>query len=934
MTSERPPYLPDSLTESQTEAILHRGFPLLIIAGPGAGKTEVIAWRVAHLVRSGQARSENMLVTTFTNKAALELKDRIQAKLPDINVELMQVSTIHSFCADLLRRHRYLTSFPHGFRVLDDADQLLFVYANRKALGLGDIAKGQPARFYDDALRCFNLATEELVDPDSMETWCRSQHAACSEDEADLWQERSTIAEAYRRYRALLVEKGLMDFGHLQVFALALLEEHPEVVPELQHKYVDILVDEYQDTNAAQDRLLSILAGAGERLTVVGDDDQSIYRFRGATVRNLRSFPERFPNTRIVTLAQNFRSREQIVELTKGVITHNPARYPKDLLSMRGRGCDVLLVYERTAREEASAVAGLLRRLHQAGHIHRWEDVTVLLRSVRSYSEPYLEAFAAAGIPYYVIGDASLFQREEIAQLYDLFSFLGATKPWGDRFLRHPLVGLQTSTAQALEAHKDSLLEITTGEGLEAIGVGNPQDRRTILPLLELKRRAQAKEHGSLVEVFYSLLAITGCVGRFENAGGIEALGNLGEMSQLVARWDEYGSTRNFYPFQEYLKLLKEGGLDPVLLPPKDALRIMTIHQAKGLGFPVVVLGAAMKGRLPTSPRRQRYEIPPELTASGLPEVKDPHTVDERKLFYVAATRARDLLVVGTADVVEKRGGGPSPFVVEMFGEDLHAAADLARAYVEEVESRPVALLEPMKRHNFSEMAYFLQCPMRYKFAVVYGFAAPWMDPVDFGANVHRALESLHQRCREGHVPSEGEVREIIEETWISGTRATPEQEAGLKDAAEKQIRRYLREHASSLTAILEAETSFAFSLKGRVVSGKIDLIRSMDDPGGAEIVDFKTSKSAPLHEGRVDLQLGLYALGVEATLGRAVARCTAHFLGDGQRVSSAWSMDLGRAAQEELAAVLEAVERGEFPPNREYCPSCQEFSAICPYAG
>jgi DNA helicase-2/ATP-dependent DNA helicase PcrA len=717
------------------------------------------------------------------------------------------------------------------------------------------------------------------------------------------------------------------------MFALKLLEEHPEIVPGLQQQYPNILVDEYQDTNAAQDRLLSILAGDGERLTVVGDDDQSIYRFRGATLRNLSSFPDRFPNVKIVTLAHNFRSRVQIVDLTKGLIAHNPARYPKDLVSMRGRGCDVLLVYERSAGDEASTAVDLLRRLHQAGHIHRWEDVTVLLRSVRSYSEPYLKAFSEARIPYHVIGDASFFQRPEIAQLYGLFSFLGATKPWGDRFLRDPIVGLHLSTSEALASFKDNLLDITTDGGLESIGIGHSQDRATVLSLLRLKRLVQAKEHGSLIEVFYRLLAITGCVSAFEQARDVEALANIGQLSQLIARWDEYGSTRNFYPFQEYLKLLKEGGVDPVLVPPQDALRVMTIHQAKGLGFPVVVLGAAMKGRLPTSPRRQRYEIPTELTASGPPEVEDPHTVDERKLFYVAATRARDLLVVGTADVVEKRGGGPSPFVVEMFGEDLRSAADLTRAYVEEVESRPIALLEPMKRHSFSEMAYFLQCPMRYKFAIIYGFAAPWMDPVDFGANVHRAIEELHQRCIKGHAPSEGDVGEIIEETWVSSPRATPEEESGLRDAAENQIRRYLREHRSSLAAIQLAETSFAFNLEGRIVSGKVDLIRSVDDLGGTEIVDFKTSKSAPLREGRVDLQLGLYALGVQAALGRQVLRCTAHFLGDGQQVGSGWSRDLAHAAQAELVAVLEAIERGEFPPNQGYCASCQEFRSICPHA-
>ncbi len=953
----RPSYLPTYLTEQQVEAILHRGSSLLIIAGPGSGKTEVITWRVAHLARAGYVHPDNLLVTTFTNKAALELKDRIQQKLPQVNVERMQISTIHAFCADLLRRYRRYTAMPLGFRILDATGQFLFVYANRKALGLDTLVKGRPYDFFSAVVRTFNLATEEMVTPIKLESWCQENQACCGADETDLWQERATVADAYHRYCDLLQEQRLVDFAFLQRHALALLEGHPAVLSELRERYREILVDEYQDTNAAQGRLLALLAGDGRRLTVVGDDDQSIYRFRGAAVRNILTFPERFPGARVIQLAHNFRSREPIVEHSLHVIARNPARFPKELLTVRGPGSDILLVYERTAKEEAQAVVDLLRRLHQAGKISRYGDVAILLRSVRSYAGSYLEALQMAGIPCHVIGDASFFQREEISQLYDLFNFLGATKPWGDRFLRHPLVSLGPTTCQALRAYKDKLLDVATDEGLESIGVTDPVDRQRLLALIDLKQRVQAKGHRSLLEVFYGLLATTGCVARFEEAEDVESLGNLGVMSGLVAAWDEYGSTRNFYPFQQYLKLLKAGGLDPVRVPPEDAVQVMTIHQAKGLEFPVVVLGAAMNGRLPASRRRDRYEIPPEMRASGPPEVDDPHLVDERKLFYVAATRARDLLIIGTADVVNKRGGGPSPFLYEMFGDDpssgsgqaLHAAADLARAYIAEVESRPEAGRGPRKRHSFSQLAYFLQCPMRYKLAVVYGLQVPWLDPVDFGANVHRALEVIHQRALAGAAVAEDGVENIVAETWVPSRRTGPEREKQYQAAAVNQLRRYLREHGATLSRVLQAETTFSLdpagwissepalipsmerSLADQVLSGKIDLLRRAGD-GGVEVVDFKTSATVPPETERIDLQLDLYALGTEADLGHRVVRQTVHFLGDGQVVTWAWSPQRGANARTQLSEVLGRIDRGEFPPNTAYCTRCQEFRAICPY--
>ena len=926
-----PDYLPAQLTPEQREAILHRGSPLLIIAGPGSGKTEVITWRVAHLVRAGFVRPENLLVTTFTNKAALELKDRIQQKLPEVNVELMQVSTIHAFCADLLRRYREHTPFPQGFHILDQMGQLLFVYAHRKRLGLDTLVKGRPYDFFTAVVGTFNLATEELVDPTALEAWCEQNMAQSPPDQKGLWEERALVAEAYRRYSELLIEEKLVDFAFLQRHTLTLLKENPQILAELQAQYQEILVDEYQDTNAAQDRILALLAGPEQRLTVVGDDDQSIYRFRGATVRNILTFRERFPRARVIQLAHNFRSREPIVDHSLRVIARNPARFPKHLLTVRGEGSDVLLVYEPTAQEEAIAVVDLLRRLYAAGKIARYGDVAILLRSVRSYAAPYLDALRAAGIPYQVTGDAGFFQREEIAQLYDLFAFLGVTKPWGDRFLRHPLVGLQPETHVALRGYKQDLMAVASDAGLLSIGVLDEEDRRKLLALLHLKRRVQAQEHGSLLEVFYDLLAATGCVARFEQAGHVEALANLGVMSMLVATWDEYGRTRNFYAFQRFLNLLKEGGVDPVRIPPEDAVQVMTIHQAKGLEFPVVVLGAAMNGRLPASRRASRYEIPPELRASGPPEVDDPHLVDERRLFYVATTRARDLLIIGTADVVKKRGGGPSPFLYEMFGEDLHEAADLTRAYIAEVESQGAKRQGPRERYSFSRLVYFLQCPLRYKFAAVYGFRALSPDPVDFGANVHRALEAIHQRALAGEHVAESDVEAIVAETWVASRHISPEREAGVREAAVRQLQRYLREHGESLKRVHKAEVRFSFALAEDVLLGKIDLLRRTD--GGVEVVDFKTSAAVPLEEERIDLQLDLYAMGAEAGLGEKVRRQTVHFLADGQVLSWEWNEERAREAQAQLREVLERIRRGEFTPDTSYCPRCSEFRDICPYA-
>ncbi len=926
-----PDLLPSRLTASQRAAVLHRDGPLLIIAGPGSGKTEVIAWRIAALVAGGRARPEQVLALTFTRKAALELTDRIQSKLPDSNAELMQVSTFHAFCALLLRRYARQSSRPQGYRLLDGPGQFLFVYSRRKALGLDERVRGLPAPFYQAVMAFFNRATEEEVRLEELDAWCEANLRACGGNEVALWEERRAVAEAYRRYRALLEEEGRCDFAFLQARALRLLEEHPEVVAELRQQYRQVLVDEYQDTNAAQEHILRLLVGDGAHLTVVGDDDQSIYRFRGATVRNILDFPDRYPGATTVKLEHNFRSRPQIVGQTQEVIQHNPARFDKHLLAVRESGSRILLVYERTAGEEAQAVVDVLKRLFEAGQIVRWSDVAVLLRSVKSYAAPYREALFAAGIPFQVLGDASFFEREEIAQLYDLLHFLGASKPWGDKYLRLPIVGLGAETEKALGAYKESLLEVATPQGLEGIGVHAEADRRRLLDLLRLKARVQAQEHTSLLEVFYDLLAATGLAARLERAGGGEALANLGIFSQLVAAWDEGGSSHNFYAFQEYLKLVKDTGVEPFLAPKDDALQVMTIHQSKGLEFPVVVLGAAMDGRLPATRRKEPYEIPYDLCASGKPEVEDPHLVDERKLFYVAATRARDLLLVGTSDLVNKRGGGPSPFLAEMFGADLKAAAAWSLEQVRGIVSRPPSGDAPRPRHSFSELAFYLECPLRYKYAQVYGFAIPTLKPVSFGVSVHQALAVIHERARAGRIPSEADIPAIVAETWTPAPPVGAALEEDLRPTAIAMLQAYVREGRAGLERVEQVEWPFSFPLANRVLSGTIDLSRG--EAGGAELVDFKTSRPRAEELERDAFQLALYGLGVERGLGQPVSRLTAHFLGKQSRVVTwEWSAERRQAAHEKLSAVLEDIAQGSYTPNLGYCARCREFREICPY--
>jgi DNA helicase-2/ATP-dependent DNA helicase PcrA len=280
--------------------------------------------------------------------------------------------------------------------------------------------------------------------------------------------------------------------------------------------------------------------------------------------------------------------------------------------------------------------------------------------------------------------------------------------------------------------------------------------------------------------------------------------------------------------------------------------------------------------------------------------------------------------------VVNKRGGGPSPFLREMFGPDLRAAAAYSEEKVEKIESRPPSERGPRPRHSFSQLATYLQCPLRYKFAVVYGLEAPWLDPVDFGANVHRCLEAIHQRAIRGESLQPGDLPELVAQSWLSTPRSSEEEEAAYRQAALQQLTRYLEEHGERLRDSRQAETFFSLPFEEDVVLGKVDLMRKTEGEG-VEIVDFKTSSSAAGEMEGVALQLGLYALGVESGLGTPVARQVAHFLEDGQTVSWDWTTEQKEQAEAELSGLIARIHEGQYPPRRAYCGRCAEFRAICP---
>ncbi|HEY9595714.1 MAG TPA: PD-(D/E)XK nuclease family protein, partial [Spirochaetia bacterium] len=317
------------------------------------------------------------------------------------------------------------------------------------------------------------------------------------------------------------------------------------------------------------------------------------------------------------------------------------------------------------------------------------------------------------------------------------------------------------------------------------------------------------------------------------------------------------------------------------------------------------------------------------------------HLIDERKLFYVGTTRARELLVLGTADVVEKRGGGPSPFLEEMLGDDLAAATAAGKARILEVESARSASHEPRERVSFSTLAYFLQCPVKYQLAVVYGFEVVRPAPEDFGARLHMALREIHEMARAGLdlddaaraglALDDAALTAAVDAAWGPSSDADEATVRDAKRAAAEYLRRYVREHAGDFGRIAHVELPFSFRVEETIVTGRIDLLRS--DGVGIEVVDFKTGESARGdEEGRqLEMQLGIYAIGAEAACGKTVTRRTAHFMRSGEVVTRPWDAEQAAAVREQLSGIIGSIAERRFAPRTTFCRRC-DFHAVCRY--
>ena len=874
------------LTAEQRAAVAAGPGPVRVVAGPGTGKTTVIVERFLRLVAEGVDPSRILLVT-FTERAAREMRGRLEARLASDAV--LSVSTFHAAAQQWLREDGRRAGVPDGFSIVAGAHRWVLAYELLWRLA-DDALVGveHPERQITGLLRTLERLKQELIPLSAFE---RAAHRT-----GDPEQKRVQVAAArfFRAYTAECRRRRLLDFDDLLERAVHLLASDESVLQGYRTRYPWVLVDEYQDTNLAQERIVELLAGDSGQVYVVGDDDQSIYRFRGASRASMERFAAAFPAQTTVFLTQNRRSTRRLARAAARLIAYNADRVAKSIESVGRAGAPVEIWHCPDADSEGAAIAREIKSLAAAGT--PWGEIAILTRT-NALARPIARALTTAGVPYRV----------------------GA---WSG-FFDHVVVKDLVAALRVIGDPEDAVAQFRLERGFGELTAGGWTS-------LAAELRAQASWR-DVRELFFDLLERSRLLDEAE-------VGPALRFGELLEDFCERTPDRSLHAFLEFLALVERSGIEPDLRDAdtdaaSEAVSLMTIHQAKGLEFDAVFVPSLVEGRLPQPSRRERFPVPRGLLEPAV-RGREDHLAEERRLAYVGFTRARARLYLSWADLYEgDRSWRPSRFLAELLAEsgdgfrELEVAQADAVARTQPARRRDPAGSEPLTL-SYSALAAYRECPRQHWFRYQRRLPPERTAEGHLGDAVHRALRAAAELRRSGTELGEDTVVGLVDRAWAEEAFPDPKLEPVYKRLARDLTLRYLRDPdlSAAMFHVEHLELPFETALNGFRLRGVIDRIDGPAAPGEPHIlVDYKTGAPAPASRLRRDLQLALYAIGARRELGLDRTQLRIDYLRDGRSVALSADEALLDEAEKLVVELGHGIAAGDFEPHPEprRCARC-----------
>ncbi len=924
---------------------------LLVLAGPGTGKTRVIISKIERLVSQRAVPAERILALTFSNRATEEMRERLAARRSDL-AERVEISTIHAWCLDLLSRHAFRLGFAKTPRLMTEAQTQLFFRQLAFQLPLEPFLKtAHLDSVLGPLLELFSQCKDQGLWPEDL-----IQYGAKTGTE---WE---ALGDVFNAYQARCQQRGYIDFGDAILFALRLLQEHETVRTEVQSTYDVVLIDEFQDTNWSQIELLKLIRKDSTHICAVGDDDQSIYRFRGASYSAFKFFEEAFSDLKVVELMETYRLSPSIARTASTLIRANGARrYRADkTLKPHGSGVAPVCAYQYVSFEdEALSVAEQIAQLLKEGTDP--SQIAVLVRSL-SHAQNFLKEAARQNILVHSSHSETLLDQPIIRDILSFLKLLQNPRSAVDllRLLDSPFLGLpadeiyafcrwaQEQRAQGMDLLEKldsapSTLSATTREKLKAFNGGFKE------VLAHAARR-------TLSETLTEFWAMTKIVQRLMTSQGEDDLKKLARFHAQVFEWEQVQDRRDALSLLPLLEALFEHELH---LDTQDAekdpkkISLMTIHASKGLEFDHVFVLSLVGRRFPANFQKPTWQIPAELLKDE-PQTKEAHIDEERRLLYVAMTRARHSLSLTTID---KKGTKPSLFLSADLKLPLSGSQDFvwrevpARSLNELLEAQ---ITRPFERSasastaitsarsekpltlSFTQIDRFERCPQAYWFE--YELKIPTLPSASlaFGSAVHDALEMFFKERIKNGVPPQSHLVKAFEEAYEQELHKNPHLPQELKALGAKQLADYYDSFHRDFPKPLALEEKFRIQIGEHFVVGKID--RADQEPEGIVIVDYKTGKAKSSEDEKdqkfadESLQFSIYALAAKEFFKWSLKELKFQYLSDNSTLKTTRNNSQMDETRQKILAIAQSIQSKSFTakPSRIVCKGC-DYQRICP---
>ncbi|PLX26966.1 hypothetical protein C0583_05245 [Candidatus Parcubacteria bacterium] len=968
------------LNQEQKKAVEHLAGPMLVVAGAGTGKTTVLIERLKFLIKNRKAEGDEVLLLTFTEKGAGEMEERALEILPYGFFDLW-ISTFHSFCERILREHALDIGLSSDFRIVSTTEQWILV---KKNLDLFDLdyyqPLGNPNKFIFELVKHFSRLKDEYIstreyldfvdnkieDKDISLGGIDSKQIKNDDEKGEILRYRE-LANAYNTYNKILLDNGLLDFGDLVNYCLKLFETRPVILEKYREQFKYIMIDEFQDTNLSQYMLIKLLASPKNNLLVVGDDDQSIYKFRGASLSNIMEFKDDFPKAREVVLNNNYRSGQNILDLAYKFIQHNNPNRLEERIKIDKKLNSPLSISDEIRHyqfdsifNEQSWVAEKISALKKNDPGLKWSDFAILVRS-NAIAQEYLEELKRKNIPATFVSLRGLYYKPIIL---DSIAYLKLLDDYHESSSLFRVLNIDVFRID----HKD-LIEISrfsrrknwsmyeTLKNIEVVTKIDSSTQEKIKFLMTLiEKHSQLVKEESPSKVFYSFVHDAG-LDKKDYDEFLEYYSYLNQFYEKIKKFEAQVPGARLKDFMELLDMELDSGETGSLrldFGDSETVNIMTVHASKGLEFKNVFLVNLVDKKFPTINRQDKIQIPLELLKEEVPDSKNAHIEEERRLFYVALTRAKEKLFLCSAKdcggVREKR---VSVFVEEsdIVSESLESASQDKNMLLRDIERSssvvPTKKIEyslPTK-FSFSQIEAYSNCPLQYKFNFLIKIPVPSKSVFVFGRLMHNVLrEMMSMLISTGQmgmfgdkrtskvVPSLKDFQTSFKKYWMDEGYASKEEAGKYKKQGQDMIRSLHAYYESAKWPdVLFCEKSFTCKISNYFFKGSIDRVDRLED-GTLEIVDYKTGTAKKSLSYKEKRQLILYKIALEEGLGERVSKQSFIYLENTSIQSFVSTEKEEEKLKQEIIATIEEMKKGDFSAKPGFlCDYC-DFNNICEF--